>query len=242
MKAIHKTLIVMMVMLLGSASTSAQYYSSRKHDQGRDTVKVYNSWHSIFYSSPDTMAINPNIEVYSPFKIKFKPTEKDNKRLKKMIEKESIALSIGDSVWMINSRYIKEKFKGGYNDIFEDYVPLYFNDKIAFVQFIITEISYLPYEIDNFYGLYAGVGRDGIFYAGDYGYVAVPHFVIDFDRNEVFLVDRDYLLYLLERYPDMKRRFEMMQDQNEFYMINEFFWDYVERLGEDPYAPYITLP
>ena len=74
MKAIHKTLIVMMVMLLGSASASAQYFSSRKHDQGRDTVKVYNSWQSIFYSSPDTVAINPNVEVYSPFKNKFKPT------------------------------------------------------------------------------------------------------------------------------------------------------------------------
>ena len=87
----------------------------------------------------------------------------------------------------------------------------------------------------------AGVGRDGIFNAGDYGYVAVPHFVIDFDNNQVFLVDRNYLLYLLERYPDMKRRYEMMQDQYEFYMINEFFWDYVERLEQDPYAPVLKM-
>ena len=48
-----------------------------------------------------------------------------------------------------------------------------------------------------------------------------------------------FLLYLLDFYPDMKRRFEMMQDQNEFYLINEFFWDFVDRISRDPYYPQI---
>lgn len=235
--------IVAVVLLLGMASgtLSAQFYSSRKHEQGTDTLQVYNSWQSIFFNGPDTVAINPNVEIFSPFKFKFKPTEKNNKELKNMIQKRSVAVSLGDSVWLINSRYLRDSLSGPYNEIFEEYVPLYFNEKIAFVQFLITEISYLPYEIDTFEGMNAGVGRDGIYNFGDYGYVAIPHFVIDFDGKQVYLVDRDYLMFLLERYPDMKRRYEMMQDQYEFYMINEFFWDYVERLESDPYAPVLSI-
>jgi hypothetical protein len=62
----------------------------------------------------------------------------------------------------------------------------------------------------------------------------VPHFLIDLDNKAVFLVDKELLLLLLEQYPDMKRRYEMMGDQDELYMVNEFFWDYVKRLSSDP--------
>lgn len=237
-----RILAIMLVLAMFGGSTSAQFYSNRKHDQGNDTVMVYNSWQSLYYDGPDTVAINPNIEIYSPFKFKFKPTEKDNKQLKKMIEKQSLALSIGDSVWFINSHFLEDSLHGTYNEIFEGYVPLYFNEKIAFVQFLITEISYLPVKIDSFEGIFAGVGREGIYNDSFYGLFAVPHFVIDIENKQVYLVDRNYLLFLLERYPDMKRRYEMMQDQNEFYMINQFFWDYVERLSNDPYASEIQLP
>jgi hypothetical protein len=193
----------------------------------------------VFFDGPDTLAVNPNIEINSPFNFRFKPTEKDSKPLRKMIEKESVAVSIGDSVWLINSKYVKDSLQGEYNGIFENYVPLYFNEKIAFIQFIPTEISYLPYEIEDFEGVIAGVGRDGIYNVGDYGYVAVPHFLIDLASKSLILVDRSYLLVLLEHYPDMKRRYEMMADQNEFYMINQFFWDYVDRISRDPYVPYL---
>lgn len=239
MKASLKILIVVLVASLLGGVANGQFYTSRKHHEGTDTLWVYNSWNSLFYEGPDTMAVNPNVEYYSPFNIKFKVTEKDNKILKKIVEKTSVVASIGDSVWMINSHYLRDSLSGPYNRVFENYVPLYFNEKIAFVQFINTEISYLPYEIDTFEGLWAGVGRYGIFDAGDYGYVAVPHFVIDFSSKSLNLVDRNYLLFLLERYPDMKRRYEMMEDQNEYYMINQFFWDYVERISSDPTAPYL---
>ena len=113
-------------------------------------------------------------------------------------------------------------------------MPLFFNEKIAFIQYIPTEISYLPIEIDSFEGVTAGVGKYGIYnVGGDYGYVAVPHFLIDIVSRQITLVDRSFLLVLLERYPDMKRRYEMMADQNEFYMINQFFWDYVDRLSKE---------
>lgn len=228
-------------MLCGVAH--AQYYSDRKHDEGTDTLMVYNSWQSVFYNGPDTVAINPNIEIYSPFQYKFKPTEKDRKPLQKMIEKQSVAVAIGDSVWLVNGKYLKDNFSGPYNSYFHDYLPLYFSEKIAFFQYLPTEIDYLEYEIDNFKNLeyYVGVGRSSVLeYPG--GVVDVAHFVIDLARKNVYLVDRDYLLYLLERYPDMKRRFEMMQGQSEFYLINEFFWDYVDRISNDPFAPDLVEP
>lgn len=239
---IFNIIVVALLTTFGATTANAQFYSNRKHDSGTDTLKVYNSWQALFFNGPDTMAINPNIEISSPFNFKFKPTEKDNKPLRKMIEKQSVVTSIGDSVWMINSHYIKDSLQGEYNRIFDNYVPLFFNEKMVFIQFLPTEISYLPVEIDNLEGVMAGVGRYGIYNAGDYGYVAVPHFMIDIASKSINLVDRNYLLFLLERYPDMKRRYEMMQDQNEFYMINQFFWDYVERAERDPYFPEMLIP
>ena len=86
-----------------------------------------------------------------------------------------------------------------------------------------------------------GVGRSSVLEYPS-GIADVAHFVIDFENKTVYLVDKNYLLRLLERYPDMKRRFEMMQGQNEFYLINEFFWDYVDRISQDPYALDICQP
>lgn len=233
--------ILLAVMLGGVAH--AQYYSDRKHDEGTDTLMVYNSWRSVFYKGRDTVALNPNVEIYSPFQYKFKPTEKDRKPLQKMIEKQSVAVAIGDSVWLVNGKYLKDSLNGAYNKYFRDYLPLYFCEKIAFFQYLPTEIDYLGTEIDNFEGLqyYVGVGRGSVLEYPS-GIVDVAHFVIDLENKTVFLVDKNYLLFLLERYPDMKRRFEMMQGQNEFYLINEFFWDYVDRISQDPYAPNIVHP
>lgn len=224
----------MVIVAMFSNIANAQYYTSRKHDQGTDTLMVYNSWKSVFLDGPDTVAINPNVEIYSPFQYKFKPTEKDRKPLSKMIDKQAVAVAIGDSVWLVNSKYLRDSLAGPYNKYFEDYLPLYFNEKIIFFQYLATEISYLIAEIDNFDGLeyYVGVGRSSVLDFGA-GVADVVHFVIDIDSKTVYLVDRDYLLFLLERYPDMKRRFEMMQGQNEFYLINQFFWDYVDRLDRE---------
>ncbi|MBP5687240.1 MAG: hypothetical protein J6X22_01180 [Muribaculaceae bacterium] len=238
-----KLLITILLAVVLAEVAHAQYYSDRKHDEGTDTLMVYNSWQSVFYTGPDTMAINPNIEISSPFQYKFKPTEKDRKPLSKMIEKQSVAVAIGDSVWLVNSKYLKDSLQGGYNKYFRDYLPLYFSEKIVFFQYLPTEIEYLDVEIDNFENLqyYVGVGRSSLLeYPG--GVADVAHFVIDLENKTVFLVDKNYLLYLLERYPDMKRRFEMMAGQNEFYLINEFFWDYVDRISRDPYAPNIVQP
>jgi len=238
MRLNFKILTLMLLMSMLGSIVSAQYYSNRKHDEGTDTLMVYNSWNSIFNDGPDTVAINPNVEIYSPFHYKFKPTEKDRKPLAKMIEKQSVAVSIGDSVWLVNSKYLRDSLSGAYNKFFQDYLPLYFNDKIAFFQFLSTDISYLDVEIDNFEGLqdYVGVGASSVLDYG-YGVADVAHFVIDRESKNVFLVDRDYLLFLLDRYPDMKRRYEMMQGQNEFYLINQFFWDYVNRLEQESYVP-----
>ena len=106
----YKLLKIFAVVLLAvtAGTSSAQFYSDRDHDQGTDTLRVYNSWQSIFFDGPDTVAVNPNVEIFSPFKFKFKPTEKSNKQLKNMIQKQSLALSLGDSVWFINSRYLRD--------------------------------------------------------------------------------------------------------------------------------------
>ena len=62
-----KVVMAMILAAMCAGIAHAQYYSDRKHDEGNDTLMVYNSWHSVFYNGHDTVAINPNVEIYSPF-------------------------------------------------------------------------------------------------------------------------------------------------------------------------------
>ena len=48
-----------------------------------------------------------------------------------------------------------------------------------------------------------------------------------------------YLSELLEDYHDLQMRFEGMKDYKKRYMVEEFFFNYIERATDDVLRPYI---
>lgn len=197
-----------------------------------DSLTVFKSWEAVFDCRPDTVLHQVLVEVYTPYDFNIKPQGKD-KRTKKMLKEEAQVVLLGDSMWLVNSDYLKREFKGDCKH-FSHYLPLYFSSRIAFVQWQRGTPTVggmlLNMLVGGMYGLDADIGM------GDYylGRVA-PFYLIDFGNKRVEKVDYKFLLELLDDYRDLRRRFEQMRDCEEQYMVNEFFLEYVERLNGDNY-------
>ena len=202
-----------------------------------DTLMVYNSWEAIFDLIPDTIVANPEIKVRSEYDFEFKATSRDAKAVNKMLKNEAVAVCLGDTLWLINSDWLKRNFKGDCKH-FSRYVPLYYTGKIAFVQFQRNNPTVggflLNLLVDGVLGADSGIGMgDG--YNGE----TPKLYWIDFDNLRVREVNKNLLLELLEPYPDLLQRYTFRQYQDETYLINEFFLDYVNRLNRDPEVPYL---
>lgn len=204
---------------------------------GNDTLMVYNSWEAIFDLIPDTIVANPEVKVRSEYDFEFKATSRDAKAVNKMLKNEAVAVCLGDTLWLINSDWLKRNFKGDCKH-FSRYVPLYYTGKIAFVQFQRNNPTVggflLNLLVDGVLGADSGIGMgDG--YNGE----TPKLYWIDFDNLRVREVNKNLLLELLEPYPDLLQRYTFRQYQDETYLINEFFLDYVNRLNRDPEVPYL---
>ncbi|MBQ2490336.1 MAG: hypothetical protein II539_01450, partial [Muribaculaceae bacterium] len=192
---------------------------------------------AIFDLIPDTIVANPEIKVRSEYDFEFKATSRDAKAVNKMLKNEAVAVCLGDTLWLINSDWLKRNFKGDCKH-FSRYVPLYYTGKIAFVQFQRNNPTVggflLNLLVDGVLGADSGIGMgDG--YNGE----TPKLYWIDFDNLRVREVNKNLLLELLEPYPDLLQRYTFRQYQDETYLINEFFLDYVNRLNRDPEVPYL---
>ncbi len=195
-----------------------------------DSLTVYSSWDAVFDCRPDTVLHRVDVNVYTPYDFKITPRGKE---MKKMLKQEAQVVTLGDSLWLVSSDYLKREFKGDCKH-FSRFVPLYFSPGIAFVQWQRGDPTVggmlLNALVGGLFGVDAGVGMSDYYY----GRVA-PFYHLDFEHKRVEKVDYDYLIKLLEDFPDLRRRFEQMRDCREQYMVNEFFLEYVELVSRDDY-------
>lgn len=186
-----------------------------------DTVYIYNSWEQMLYREPMAMLVNPEIIAFSPFSVSILT---DNEEvLKKVSEEGHAAISIGDSIWLANSDYIKQDFKGDVKG-FEGYVPLFFTEKVAYLTY--------PAELSV---------KEILF--GESGYDEdrpVDYYNIDFEKMIVKRVTHKHLSELLQDYHDLQMRYEGMKDYKKNEIIEYFYFQYLERVTEDLFKPYIV--
>jgi len=201
MKKSLSYLILLIALFAGAQRANAAYLI--------DTTYVFNSWENIMDLWADTTLINTPVEVYGNCDIDIVP---DDSKALSMLNNEAVAVMIPDSYWFINSEYLKKNFSGKMR-YFDDFMPLFFTPKIAFVQY-----------------------EDVISFWGD---INQYYYIIDFATRKVEKLDRNKLLELLSRYPDLRMRYESMKDNKTDEMITDFFFQYVDRLTEDAGAPYI---
>ena len=207
---------IMMCALIAMASLQA-WAETEPHD----TVYFYNSWEQILSMSPEAMIIDPYIEVYTPYDIGIVTADED---LNELMLKEHVAATIGDSIWLVSSEYIKKNFSG---DIIkqDSFMPLFFNDKVA-------------------YFMYAGYGSSSLsiseilFGAPDNDFVP-EYYYLDFEKKKVHRVTPKTLIALLEDYHDLQMRYEVMKDYMKRPIIEDYFFKYIERASSDVMHPYI---
>ena len=212
-----KRILVILVAVVALAQ-GAQAQSNHSHRQ--DSLYVYNSWEAMFDGIADTIVMNPDFNVYTRYTVEFSPTEKD---LRKWVKDYAVAVAIGDSLWYINSKWIKKNFTGDFGKM-SHYVPLYFTAKVAFVQWAST---------NRLWSLF--IGDEAIEPDEEDGQL----YVFDFENLTLEKVDAEKLISLLEIYPDLQRRYKMMRDYDKVYMVNDYFLQYVERIGGDPNVTYL---
>lgn len=185
-------------------------------EEPHDTVCFYDSWENMFIMMPDTMIVDPMIDVCSPFEVYI---ETGDKKLDKKIKKGYMAATLGDTTWVINSYYVRKNFKGDSKNL-HGYVPFFFNDKVAYA--VVEEYSY------------AGVGDI------DYTVISTFNYYFDFDKRKVHRVDYKMLDALLADYPDLRMRYQAMKNNKRQSMTSDFFLDYVDRVTDDPSRPCIV--
>lgn len=180
----------------------------------RDTAYFYETWEQMLNQKPKAMVLNPVKVDYSPCETDFEGLDKNTRKF--------MGVSLGDSVWYINSDYLKEYFEVGSTD-FNGYIPLYFNEKVAFV---------------TYYGKLKLM--DLLFGNADNYHYTIDYYYIDFLNHEVNQVTHKYLSHLLEQYPDLKVRYEGMKNYKDPDVIEDYFFKYIDRATEDIMRPYIV--
>ena len=219
---VSKTAIALITaFVMGTLALTGQTYVPLTHD----TVCVYQSWASILEQWPDTVLIDPYIVAHTPYCIEIDSDESD---MSNLLKKNTVAVALGDTLWLVNSNYLKRNFKGECKHM-TDFVPLYFNAKIAFVQHL------RPRRLSILEMMLGVVEEDDDYMLDE----VAPLYLIEFDNKRVDQIDHKLLSQLLGDYHDLQMRYEGMKDYKETYMINTFFLDYVNRIMRDPEVPYL---
>ncbi len=203
---------ILILLAVGSLQTVAQA-------QVRDSVYFYDTWEQMLNVDPSTLVVSPVIECETPYAVDIYTTSDDYRLY------DHLAATL-DDMWLISSTYLRKNFKGDIRNIEFKYMPLYFNDKIAY-----------------FY--YVGYGKNlslkDLLYGEeviDYSEI-VDLYYIDFKNHMVRKVTPEVLSELLEDYHDLKMRYEGMKNYKKREIIFDYFFKYVERATDDIMRPFI---
>ena len=190
-------------------------------DTTNDTVYFYNSWEQMLDMDPAAFIVNPNVEVYNDCQLFFNTSDKN---IDKTINRDFIAASFGEKLWFINGNYLRKCFAGEAERM-KGFIPLYFNEKVAYVNYM-NKLSVMDVLLGN--------DSDGVT-----GYM-IDYYYINFRDMRVERVTHDYLSRLLDGYHDLLMRYEGMKDYKKSYIIEDYFYKFIDRYTEDPMTPYIV--
>lgn len=214
MKKVLNTMMVVVAVALFSCHAAAA-------EESNDTIYFYSTWQQMLDVEPEAYIVNPVFYDVNPYEIYF---DLGDEKINDMILEKYIAISQGDSIWLINSEYLKKNFKGDCKHI-DGFAPVYFNDKTAFV------VSTGPLTVKD---VLFGTDRDGM---TSYTY---SYFYIDFLNQRVIRITHENLSKLLEDYHDLQMRYEGMKDYKKQEIIEDYFFKYIDRATHDFMHPYIV--
>lgn len=203
-------------MLVAVAITT---FHTAAQTEPHDTVYFYETWEQIMEQAPCAAIEDPWIDPITPYEVII---EVDDERLNNKIWDNAIAATLGDSIWLINSEYLKREFKGDAKRL-NAFIPFFFNDKVAYA------VYNGGFSVkDILFGM-----TDGEYDAG------MDYYYIDFENRKVIKVTSSSLVDLLEDYHDLQMRYEGMKDYKKQPIIEDYFFKYIDRVTSDVMRPYI---
>lgn len=205
------------ILLLTAAMLS---FHAVAEDMPEDTVYFYTSWEQMLDQEPEAMLTRPILDAFTPFEIYI---ETADQRYNRLIDENYIAATLGDSIWLINSTYLKRDFKGDAKKL-SGFVPVFFNEKVAYALF------------------HGPLGVKDILFGSAYGDeydTGMEYYYIDFVNRKVIRITPTGLSGLLEDYHDLQMRYEGMKDYKKSHIIEDYFLKYIDRASQDFMHPYI---
>ena len=171
----------------------------------QDTVYFYQTWEQMLNSEPVSMyvsdtEISPNscaIDFYF-----------EDEKVDYLVNREFLAATVGDSVWFVNPKFLADRFNGDVTRL-TGYVPVFFNEKVAFIA--ANQGTKSNYKTDFFY--------------------------IDFLNRRVVKVDHKSLTELLGDYHDLLMRYESFKDYKNKEIIQDYFYKFIDRASQDVMRP-----
>ena len=192
-----------------------------------DTIYLYSSWHAIMDHKPFRAYSGPI--VWGNNALEYEVIVYDREALN-AIYNQSVAMTLGDSTWLVNANWLLRNFKCEYTG-FKGFMPLYFTNKIAFVQY------WDDYPTDTGLRLIPGPDGNTKLEEVDIHYGDPTFYILDFGKREVREIDHDELASLLAPYPDLQRRYLGMKHGKRQDVIEFFLMKLVDALSNDPEAP-----
>lgn len=217
-----RRVLLHIVLFLAMAASAVTAHASAST---QDTVYFYNTWEQMLNFTPAAVILDPIIETVSPYELYV---DACNDNVNEIIDFEHLALSLGDSIWLVNSNYLKRYFKGDAK-MLNGYVPVFFNDKVAYITYAASDAWSV--SLNDY--LFGEVSYDGAVKK------VVDYYNIDFMRHKVLKVDHSVLSNLLDGDHDLKMRYEGMKDYKNPEIIEEYFLKFVDRATEDIMRPRI---
>ena len=188
-----------------------------------DTLRIYSSWQSLMNDAPHTLLVNP-VLTYGDESNRLNISSAGGQS-KKFVEaniKQSMAVVlIADSIssCYANCAWLNKYMEEGVGQLgYEGFLPMYFNGKMAYV--VLSDYFY-PTRWE----------RDVVVYQ--------RYYHLDFEKRCVHEITPKYLLSLLNRYPDLRLRYEGSKRKKDEDMINDFLEKYMNRIAADVMVPYI---
>lgn len=206
------------ILLALVASCSMKAHAEEPHD----TIYFYDNWSQILFMEPSGGFMDPFLALYTPYEIGI---ETGVERIDQAIRRTHIAATIGDSIWLINSEYLKREFVGDTKKL-REFMPFFFSDKVAYITYV--------GEGDNLDLKHILFGDTEI----DYEEI-VDYYFIDFQHKKVVKITPSSLSELLEDYHDLQMRYEGMKDYKKREIMLDYFFKYIERANQDVMKPYI---
>ena len=213
-----KRLVFILLSVMAVTASVAQDVKLR-----HDTLRIYSSWQSLMNDAPHTLLVNPvltNVEQSNRLDISCAGGQ--SKRFVDASIKQSMAVVlIADSIsyCYVNCAWLNKYMEDGVGQLgHEGFLPMFFNGKMAYVV-----------QVDYFFA--TRWESDVVIYQKLYH--------LDFENKRVHEINPKYLLSLLNRYPDLRLRYEGCKRKKDEEMIEEFLDKYMSRVATDVMVPYI---